>query len=260
MLAAVNGNTINIFDHHTGEKVVDLRGHNGKVRNVTWSDSGFELISCRHDGAIYRWSCEGRRLGDFVNKGVMYTSSVWCDAGVFAVGSDKRLTELDITDLQVTQDRSAECLLTHLQVAPSKGLLMAATGDPLKPGAVRAYQYPVSGEFVETLCLATQTAKMRLTPDELFLVMTDDLGTVVILELRDRQKAFSRNPAAITALTVSPHWTDEVLVTRAELEDKTTLITELRNKEKELQSHIEYQIKLKDMNYSEKIKEAFAET
>merc|ERR1711871_831968 len=43
--------------------------------------------------------------------------------------------------------------------------------------------------------------------------------------------------------------------TRSELEDKKTSIAELRTKVDELRVHIEYQLKLKEMNYSEKIKE-----
>jgi WD40 repeat protein len=255
MLAAVNGNTISIFDFHTGEKVVDLRGHNGKVRNIYWLKNGFQLVSCGQDGAIYLWNLEGKRLGDYVNKGVMYTAVVASDLGLAAVGSDRRLIELDTPELGMTQDRAAETLLTHLQIAPSKSLLFAATGDGGKPGAVRAYQYPMTGEFVEYQCLANHTTMMRMTPDEMFLFMTDEAGTVVVFELRDRQKQFTRNPGALTALAVSPFWTDEALVTRSELEDKTVLIKELRTKVDELKVHIEYQLKLKEMNYSEKIKE-----
>lgn len=50
----------------------------------------------------------------------------------------------------------------------------------------------------------------------------------------------------------------EILVTRSNLEDKTTLMMELKNKVDELALHNEYQLRLKDMNYSEKIKVRFA--
>jgi hypothetical protein len=35
LLAAVNGNVISVYLFHSGEKVVDLRGHNSKVRMFT---------------------------------------------------------------------------------------------------------------------------------------------------------------------------------------------------------------------------------
>lgn len=43
-------------------------------------------------------------------------------------------------------------------------------------------------------------------------------------------------------------------MTRSNLEDKSTLMIELKNKVDELALHNEYQLRLKDMNYSEKIK------
>lgn len=46
----------------------------------------------------------------------------------------------------------------------------------------------------------------------------------------------------------------EILVTRSNLEEKNTLMIELKNKVDELALHNEYQLRLKDMNYSEKIK------
>jgi len=33
VIAAANGNSINVYDFHTGEKLADLRGHNSKVRD-----------------------------------------------------------------------------------------------------------------------------------------------------------------------------------------------------------------------------------
>ena len=246
MLAAVNGNTVQIFDFHTGEKIADLRGHNGKVRSISWDDTNFRLLSSGQDGAIYRWNLEGKRLADYVQKGVMYTDAISCDTGVFAVGSDSKLTELEPVELQKTQERNADVLLTHLRLASTRGLLLAGTGQFNKPAIIRAYQYPLNGECVEWYALATETAMMRLTFDELFLIVADNLGTITIFELRDRQKQFSRNPAQLQPLMTSPNWTDETLVTRSELDDKTSSISELRTKVDELRVHIEYQLKLKD--------------
>ncbi len=51
---------------------------------------------------------------------------------------------------------------------------------------------------------------------------------MVLLELKGRQDRFQRaNPAAFCELTVLPEWSDEVLVTRAELDDCSTTVAEL---------------------------------
>ena len=55
LLAATNGNSILVYDFNTGEKIADLRGHNGKVRSLQWLETGNYLLSSGQDGAIYLW-------------------------------------------------------------------------------------------------------------------------------------------------------------------------------------------------------------
>ena len=48
---------------------------------------------------------------------------------------------------------------------------------------------------------------------------------------------------------------EEILVTKSNLEEKISLMNDLRAKVEELTLHNEYQLRLKDMSYAEKIKE-----
>merc|ERR1740138_1654737 len=50
-------------------------------------------------------------------------------------------------------------------------------------------------------------------------------------------------------------WSEEILFTRSDLEEKNALMVENRAKVEELQLHNEYQLRLRDMSYSEKVKE-----
>eukprot|EP00854_Cymbomonas_tetramitiformis_P012413 gene12413-14666_t len=58
--AAVNGNTIQIYNWATCENIGNLRGHNGKVRSLFWSPDDTKLVSAGMDGAVYEW-----KLKDF---------------------------------------------------------------------------------------------------------------------------------------------------------------------------------------------------
>ena len=49
---------------------------------------------------------------------------------------------------------------------------------------------------------------------------------------------------------------EEILVTKTDLEEKTQTMTELKTKVEELTMQNEYQLRLQDLNYAEKIKEA----
>ena len=50
-------------------------------------------------------------------------------------------------------------------------------------------------------------------------------------------------------------WSEEILVTKSDLEENTAILAELQSKVEELTLHNEYQLRLKDMDYNEKIKE-----
>jgi hypothetical protein len=257
VLAAANGNSISVFDFHTGEKIVDLRGHNSKVRGLNWLDTGCQLLSCGQDGAVYIWDLDGaRRISEFVQKGTIYTCAVTSGDSVFVVGSDRCLRELTMPDLAIHKSADAGLVLTNVALSIKNSVLFAGTAEIGKPGYVRAYSYPVTGDYDEYPCTQSQISRMKLTPDENFLIVTDEMGCVVVLELRDKQDRFSRlNTSNLPELLTLDSWSDEVLVTYAELEDLSNTITELQTKVEELKLHNEYQLKLKEMNYSEKIKE-----
>lgn len=55
--AAVNGSVIAIYEFYTCEKVIDLRGHNSKVRSLYWSKNDHYLVSCGQDGALLSVRC-----------------------------------------------------------------------------------------------------------------------------------------------------------------------------------------------------------
>lgn len=51
------------------------------------------------------------------------------------------------------------------------------------------------------------------------------------------------------------HFAEEILITRSDLEEKNSVMSELKTRVEELKMENEYQLRLKDMNYNEKIKE-----
>ena len=78
-----------VFDFYACEKIIDLRGHNSKVRSLYWGADDATLISCGQDGAVYQWDwADGKRSGEFVQKGTVYNCALGTNESVFAVGSD----------------------------------------------------------------------------------------------------------------------------------------------------------------------------
>ena len=99
--AAVQGNVIQVYSTVTHDLLVNLKGHNNRVRAVVWTEHDAELISCGADGAVYEWNvATSRRVGENVIKQCQYNGvAVTKDARtIVAVGSD---SIKEITDSQV---------------------------------------------------------------------------------------------------------------------------------------------------------------
>ena len=133
--------------------------------------------------------------------------------------------------------------------------MFAATAVEKRPGCVRAYAFPLTGEYLEYPCLGGPVTRMRISHNDQFLFVADDCGNLCVFAVKDKseKRGLAGNDGAGLG---EMNWSEEVIVTKSDLEEKHTLMLELKNKVDELALHNEYQLRLKDMNYTEKIKEA----
>ncbi|GMH77228.1 hypothetical protein TrST_g6546 [Triparma strigata] len=252
--AAVNGNIICIFDFYTGEKVQDMRGHNSKVKGLTWGDDDSTLISCGQDGAVYLWNvAKGTRIGDFVQKGIMYNCAIGNNEHIWAVGSEKMIRQLELPDMNTKVVCDSDVPLGQIILSHSQHAMFAVTAVDRKPGCVRAYAFPLGGEYLEYPCLGGPVTRMRITHNDQFLFVADDVGNLCVFSVKDKSDKRSLTGGKTDSGAMA--WSEEVLVTKSDLEEKHALMQELKNKVDELALHNEYQLRLKDMNYTEKIKE-----
>jgi len=159
--AAVNGNVISVYDFYNGEKVVDMRGHNSKVKGLNWGADDSTLISCGQDGAVYQWNVEkGTRVGEFVSKGTIYNCAVGNNEMVWSVGTDKILKEMELPDysgssnsLNVVKELETGVTLGQIVLSHSEHIMFAGTSAEKKPGVVRAYSFPLTGDYLEYPCM-----------------------------------------------------------------------------------------------------------
>lgn len=239
--------------------MADLRGHNSKVRSIAWLETSNYLVSCGQDGAVYLWDIEGnKRIAEYIQKGITYVSIAATHNIVYVAGSDKMIRPLTIPDLNPIKGQETNTLVTCLAASSSKNAVFAGTGEYGRSGSVRCYNHPINPEFDEYSNSHGTIVRLRLTPDENFLVVADDFGCVSIYELRSRQDRMQRAilPSDVERDLLSlDTWSDEILVSRTELDDRNNATIELKAKVEELKLHSDYQLKLKDMVFSDKMKE-----
>ncbi|KAK5913161.1 hypothetical protein CesoFtcFv8_002970 [Champsocephalus esox] len=248
MFAAVNGNVIHIYSVTSFENILNLKGHNGKVRGIEWSLDDGRLVSCGMDGAVYEWNAQtGKRESESVLKSCSYTDVSFSSDGktILAVGTD--LTLKEIQDCQVLREVPAD-EVAHTAVAVSHSGRVVFTGTPR--GTIRAVKYPLplQKDWITYQAHCGPITKMVFTWDDQFLLTAAEDGCLLMWKVVDKEGRGLKSNRQIIQ-------TEEILVTKADLEEKTQNMLELKLRLEELQMENEYQLRLKDMNYSKKMKE-----
>nr|XP_020031329.1 cilia- and flagella-associated protein 57 [Castor canadensis] len=248
LFAAVSGNVIHIFTTTSLENITNLKGHTGKIRSVVWNADDSKLISAGTDGAVYEWNLStGKRETECVLKSCSYNSvTISPDAKIiFAVGSDQTLKE--IADSSVLREMPAfDVIYTAIVISHSGRMMFVGTSV----GTIRAMKYPlpVQKEFNEYQAHAGPITKMLLTFDDQFLLTVAEDGCLFTWKVFDKDGRGIKREREVG-------FAEEVLVTKTDMEEKAQVMLELKTRVEELKMENEYQLRLKDMNYSEKIKE-----
>ncbi|XP_037639358.1 cilia- and flagella-associated protein 57 [Sebastes umbrosus] len=248
MFAAVNGNVIHIYSVTSFENILNLKGHNGKVRGVEWSLDDSRLVSCGMDGAVYEWNTQtGKRESESVLQSCSYTDVAFSSdcKTILAVGTDLMLKE--IQDCQVLRELPADSV-AHTAVAVSHSGRVVFTGT--STGTIRAVKYPlpIQKEWIMYQAHCGPITKMAITLDDQFLLTASEDGCLLMWKVIDKEGRGLKSNRKIIH-------TEEILVTKSDLEEKNQNMLELKMRLEELQMENEYQLRLKDMSYNEKMKE-----
>uniref|UniRef100_A0A3Q1GAX6 Cilia and flagella associated protein 57 n=1 Tax=Acanthochromis polyacanthus TaxID=80966 RepID=A0A3Q1GAX6_9TELE len=244
LFAAVSGNIIHIYSVTSFENILNLKGHNGKVSQ--WSLDDSRLVSCGMGGAVYEWNTQtGKRVSESVLKSCSYTGVAFSSdcKTILAVGTD--LTLKEIQDCQVLREVPPD-EVAHTALAVSRSGRVVFTGN--SSGTIRAIKYPlpIQKEWIMYQAHCGPVTKMAITYDEQFLLTVSEDGCLLVWTIIDKEGRGHRSNMQIVH-------TEEILVTKSDLEEKSML--ELKMRLEELQMESEYQLRLRDMNHNEKLKE-----
>ncbi|KAF6344214.1 cilia and flagella associated protein 57 [Rhinolophus ferrumequinum] len=248
LFAAVNGNVIHIFTTTSLENISNLKGHTGKIRSIAWNADDSKLVSCGTDGAVYEWNLSsGKRETECVLKSCSYNCvTISPDSKIiFAVGSDCTLKE--IADSSVLREMSAfDAVYTAVVISHAGRMMFVGTSL----GTIRAMKYPLplQKEFNEYQAHAGPITKMLLTFDDQHLLTVAQDGCLYTWKVYDKEGRGIKREREVG-------FAEEVLVTKIDLEEKAQVMLELKTRVEELKMENEYQLRLKDMNYSEKMKD-----
>ncbi|KMS93795.1 hypothetical protein BVRB_027880, partial [Beta vulgaris subsp. vulgaris] len=116
-------------------------------------------------------------------------------------------------------------------------------------GQVRSFKFPLTGHCQDYQCHSAAVNRLRLSRDDTMLFSAGADGCLAVFDVREQEGRSSSSAASQIP------WSEEVLVTRSDLEERATLTNDMKNKVDELTLHNEYQLRLQEMSHNEKLKE-----
>lgn len=252
--AVANSSVVQVFSTYTCEMVYSLNLHKGKVRALHWSTDDTGLVSAGMDGCVYNWKIrDPNPPKPAASKAKCnYTCvSQTSDGRIVAVGSDRKMKIID--NNEVKDEIELSTVLTQVAFLhprpPSKDKVLFAGTDT---GVVRVMSLPADGTVEDRQVHSGAVTRMRISPDDQFLFTAgaDGCLTIFAIGLREGAKEMKR-----LGREMALPWAEEILVSKAELEEKVTTISELQAKVDELTNQNAAQISRREQTCREKLKE-----
>jgi len=256
MFAAVNSNTIQVFKTYSCEVVCNLRGHNNKVRSLSWTADDTTLVSAGADGAVYEYNIlrDGHRESDWVHKGtsfscvIVYTDPSTGQNTTYVVGSDKMLREVTLSALQ--NFLIAGKTIGQICLSNSAKTMFSSIAEQDTPGGIRCYKFPLDGEYAEYQAHSAPATRLRVTVDDQYLFSTGEDACLFIFDVRKKDRVLAKRDKDTTL-----PFADEIMVTRTFLDEKQAKLTDLERQVEELRNQIDFQLRHRDSYHKEKMSE-----
>ncbi len=115
-------------------------------------------------------------------------------------------------------------------------LLVAGTAEAEKPGKLRAYAFPINGDYQDMQIHSSPVERLRMSFDDCFIFSGGHDGSLAILEIKD--KDLQKGAVKYEKETYSIPFAEEILIEKKELDSLNRKITEKNELNKQLEEDI----------------------
>ena len=181
-----------------------------------------------------------KRETEHIMKGCSYSNAI-CDASgktVYSTGSDKMLKE--IVDSNVVQESEFNPVVTSIALSRSGKMFFIGLAN----GRIRACKFPIvqqeqklGFEFQEHIAHHGSVSKLCISYDDQYLFSCSDDGCIYVYKVTEKEERMKKDRSQI--------YSDEVLVTRTDLDELDNQMMELKRSLDELKLEHEYQLRIK---------------
>jgi WD40 repeat protein len=261
LFAAVNLSNILVYNTYTGMKSGVLIAHTGVVTGLAWSCDDLKIVSAGHDGAVYEWhsgASSDRAPGEhgFARKQEHVTRNLHYSCAVFNASGNTCVAASDDGKVREIVDGTTSREIELPQGTKPASLLLLA-GDRVllvgtNNGQLLCFNWsadaPISSEH-QTYSLGQGSLSSMVSDAHGKLVFAAlDNGVTFTLELHSQGHSVAGGTESIEA----GEYFDLILVTKVEMDDKTTAVLDLEHRLGEIQIQSEYKLHLCEQEWSEK--------
>ncbi|RZC27649.1 WD repeat-containing protein 65 [Asbolus verrucosus] len=248
MFAAVNGNVIQVYSSISFEMMYTLKGHNGKICGMSWTNDDRKMASCGNEGAVYEWVvAESSRLSETIMKQCEFKGvAITLDGkSIFVVSNDGHIRELMNSnvhrDVAVVPSGLDSIILSHIDQ------MLFVSGNN---GTVYNIKIPLleKAEYVEYSIHADTISHMLISYDDKYLFTGSHEGTICFWKLLNIEGKAVKLDKDFTP-------SKDILISRQILEERIAQTKNLQMRLKELETEYAYQLRQNDVVNSLRMKE-----
>ncbi|CAH0564937.1 unnamed protein product [Brassicogethes aeneus] len=247
VFAATNVSIIQVYSSVSFNLLFTYKGHNGRIKGLSWAAEDRILGSCGTEGAVYEWDVgNSMRINEVIIKSNSFYDCAMTSNGksTYAVGNDGRLRELvasNITrDVAISSD-SLDCVV----LSQLDSMIFVASG-----GSVFTVKTPIldKAESIEYVMHSEKITQMAISFDDRWLITGSDDGSLCFWKVSSVEgKTVKLDP------DFQP--SKEILISKHNLEEKINMIRELQLRLKESETEHAYQMRQSDAIHALKMKD-----
>nr|CAH7744511.1 unnamed protein product [Callosobruchus chinensis] len=251
MFAATNGNVIQIYSSINFQQMYILKGHNGEINSMSWSNDDSILVTSGSEGAVYGWDiATSSRVYETIIKSNHFKSAVVCKdpKSTYAVGTDGHLRELMSSNVYRDIVIVNHGVSLDVVVLSAMDSMLFVSGNK---GVVYNIKLPImeKAEYIEYIMHNSTASKMVLSTDDRYLITGTVDGYLCfwkLLNIEDKAIKFDLVAA------------NEILISKHVLEEKMETIKNLSLRMKELETEHSYQVRQNEAVHALKMKDIHA--
>ena len=244
LFAAARGHTIYIYNFHAREQIAILNGHNGSIRQLSWTPSDLYLVSIGDEGITYLWNiCNGTRVGEnsCTRHPIGVTSGHDENESWILENGGRCLIRIKLPDLILNEIKFEEGISMN-SIVRSKDFVIAGHSRGPKVGSVRFF---LEDNVIDEPCCESSVELLAIAKNDCFL-FAGSLGCAIC---KIDFSKFKRHNNVVGYSKDS-----NILVCKSEIQDLEITRDGLQNKIRELEIQTEYQERLKAKTRDDKVR------